>query len=531
MKNSVHPKFLLVVALLIGGAGLIGFMLAASELSEAVRVGAAIGAFVVLAGCGHAAVVRALAPVQALHAWIESLSAGIPRQAPDIPPGSCCGKLAAGLQDLVEANRRHTDWLMSILNAIPASISVTDMDMRWMLCNTAALKSMDKTSMDTVLGRHCSEKRGNLCNTERCGITMLGRGIKDVVIQLPSGHTMKVQLEYLHDQSGKRIGHLEFSSDITQLKQRERDAVILARSGRIATADELTDVVERLNVATSTLREQVSTTQTRINEVSGRMNETATAMEEMYATVQNVASNADSAAEATSSVVEQAQEGATLMGRTVGDMNRVQEQSLLIKTEMERLAEQANTIGNVLTLISDIADQTNLLALNAAIEAARAGEAGRGFAVVADEVRKLAEKTMNATKEVETAIAAIQTSADNSLTTVNNAVQAIDGVVALAGETDTVLTRITELSENAGPAVTAIATAAGQQNQTTEAVNRSIAEVNHLAGDAVTDMSRAMEEVNGIADCSQGIRKILEDIRAKVREEEKAEADALPTDS
>ena len=105
-----------------------------------------------------------------------------------------------------------------------------------------------------------------------------------------------------------------------------------------------------------------------------------------------------------------------------------------IKTDIDQLGQQAQGIGQILDVISDIADQTNLLALNAAIEAARAGEAGRGFAVVADEVRKLAEKTMDATKEVGKAISGIQDGTKRNIANVEQSVKIIEKTTELADQ-------------------------------------------------------------------------------------------------
>ena len=142
------------------------------------------------------------------------------------------------------------------------------------------------------------------------------------------------------------------------------------------------------------------------------MTETATAMNQMNVSVLEVARNASDAADVTTNAREQAEEGSRNLNALIKMIGEVHQHALGLKDSMQDLGNQAQGIGNILNVISDIADQTNLLALNAAIEAARAGEAGRGFAVVADEVRKLAEKTMDATREVGSAVSSIQSVTD-----------------------------------------------------------------------------------------------------------------------
>ena len=243
------------------------------------------------------------------------------------------------------------------------------------------------------------------------------------------------------------------------------------------------------------------------------MSETAAAMNEMNSTVLEVAHNAEGAAEAATSVQGHAHDGADLVTRTIRSMQDVQRQSSGLKDEMSSLDQQAKDIGAVLTLIRDIADQTNLLALNAAIEAARAGEAGRGFAVVADEVRKLAEKTMSATRDVETAIAAIQEGTGNSATTVDGTVTSIEEVSHMAEESGHALERIASLAGDSSSRVSAIAAAATEQSAASDEINRHISEVNALSAHIAEAMDQAAGQVTHMAEQVSVVTTILDDIR------------------
>ena len=206
------------------------------------------------------------------------------------------------------------------------------------------------------------------------------------------------------------------------------------------------------------------------------------------------------------------------MLRTIENIKSVQERSLGLKQDMAGLDQQSRDIGTVLTLIRDIADQTNLLALNAAIEAARAGEAGRGFAVVADEVRKLAEKTMNATREVESAIEAIQQGTDKSATTVEDAVAAIEEVTGMAQDSGRSLEEISALAEDSSSRAAAIATAATEQSAAAEEINRHISDVNVLSATMAEAMKKAALEVREMTDQAHVLKELLNEIRVEETE-------------
>ncbi len=468
-----------------------------------------------------------LSPIRKCVIFAEAISAGHEDAKLEVYRTDCLGHLAESLRTMVSKLEAQAHWYESILNTLPLSVSVTDNDMVWTFCNTNALGSMQKTCQSDVVGKHCSEKQGNICNTPECGIEQLRLGNKQVINHMPNGKTMQIMLDYLRDSQGKAVGHVEIGEDITEKVLLEKKAAAAAHQARMSTVTQLEDVVSHLQKAADTLNASLGDVRDKAGIAADRMAETATAMNEMNATVLEVAHNAEGAAEAATSVQGHAQDGAGIVLRTIQSMQSVQQQSSGLKGDMADLDKQAKDIGTVLTLIRDIADQTHLLALNAAIEAARAGEAGRGFAVVADEVRKLAEKTMSATREVETAIATIQEGTGKSSTTVDGTVTSIEEVGRMAEESGQSLERISNLAGDSSARVSAIAAAATEQSAASEEINRNIAEVNTLSAHIAEAMDMAARQVSDMA----GQVSVVTGILDVIRQEDKKQALATEAES
>ncbi|MHC1790383.1 methyl-accepting chemotaxis protein [Solidesulfovibrio sp.] len=287
--------------------------------------------------------------------------------------------------------------------------------------------------------------------------------------------------------------------------------------GLLQAAQRLGGVVSIVTSASTELSAQIEESSRGAEDQSRRMAETATAMEEMNATVLEVAKNASNAAGITESARLKATDGAGVVDRVTAAIDKVQQQAQVMKADMDTLGRQAQDIGTILNVISDIADQTNLLALNAAIEAARAGEAGRGFAVVADEVRKLAEKTMTATKEVGAAITGIQQAARRNMGNVDAAGQAVTEATDLAAAAGGALAQIVTLVADASDQVRSIATAAEEQSATSEEINRSVDAVSAISAATSRAMDEATRAVAELARQSQELTALMDELEAEGR--------------
>jgi methyl-accepting chemotaxis protein len=295
--------------------------------------------------------------------------------------------------------------------------------------------------------------------------------------------------------------------------EEHRQAAETARQeGMLHAATRLTAVVDALTGATEDLAARAEQATRGAAEQSARLSETVTSMGEMSATVLDVAQNAATASDTAAAAREQAVAGSDVVRRAVAGIGQARDKALRLTDDMAELGRQAEGIGRILGVISDIADQTNLLALNAAIEAARAGEAGRGFAVVADEVRKLAEKTMAATSEVGKAIRDVQDGTQKTVSGVREAVAVIESATGLADESGKALASIVSLIETASDQVRSIAAASQQQSAAAETIERSIADVNRVSEDTAQAMERSTQTVEGLAEQARELGALIEEL-------------------
>ncbi|TWC15968.1 MULTISPECIES: methyl-accepting chemotaxis protein [unclassified Pseudomonas] len=241
------------------------------------------------------------------------------------------------------------------------------------------------------------------------------------------------------------------------------------------------DGVTQIASAAEELSAVTEQTSAGVNSQKIETDQVATAMHEMTATVQEVARNAEEASLAAAAADGEAREGDKVVNEAIAQIERLATEVARSTEAMSVLQQESDKIGSVMDVIKAVAEQTNLLALNAAIEAARAGEAGRGFAVVADEVRGLAQRTQKSTEEIEGLVAGLQNGTQQVSTVMNNSRALTDSSVALTRKAGTSLENITRTVSNIQSMNQQIAAAAEQQSAVAEEISRSIINVRDVS--------------------------------------------------
>jgi methyl-accepting chemotaxis protein len=311
-------------------------------------------------------------------------------------------------------------------------------------------------------------------------------------IQRMAGGDLTVQLTL---ETRDEIRHIADQINAMGCRFRELVGNVLRSTHQVATAaEELSAVSEQTNVG--------------INEQLAQTDQVATAVNQMSATVQEVARSAASTSDATRNAQQESHTGHGVVRDTVTTINSLAEEIRSAAGAVRKLGDDSQEIGKVLDVIRTIAEQTNLLALNAAIEAARAGEQGRGFAVVADEVRTLAGRTQQSTQEIQAMIERLQAGARTAVQAMEASEVKTEEGVSMAARAGEALDSITRSVATIADMSAQIASAAEEQSTVAEEINRNVTQIATVSdqnaaastqtASSSTELARLAEELNGM---------------------------------
>ena len=266
---------------------------------------------------------------------------------------------------------------------------------------------------------------------------------------------------------------------------------------------------EQVAAASEEMSNITSLTNEGVNKQRSEIDQVASAMNEMTATVQEVAKNAMAASNSASNADEETIGGKKVVLATIESINNLASEVDTATGVIKQLEQQSESIGGVLDVIKAVAEQTNLLALNAAIEAARAGEQGRGFAVVADEVRTLASRTQESTQEIETMIEQLQSGTRHAVEVMEKGHHAAQASVEQAAEAGTSLEKITSSVATISDMNTQIASAAEEQSAVAEEINRNVVNINSMAEDVTNGAAQTSNASHSLAELASQLQHLV----------------------
>ena len=350
-----------------------------------------------------------------------------------------------------------------------------------------------KLSVRTDVAKHHGEYRKIMEGTN----TLLDAVIRpvqeaaDVLTELAKGDlTVRVLGEYQGD-------HAMIKDSINQMADSLDQAL-----------NEVGEAVSATASASSQISSSTEELAAGAQEQTSQAAEVASAVEEMTKTILENSKNAVDTAGTAAEAKTAAEQGGRVVAETVTGMKQIADVVKKSAGTVQELGRSSDQIGEIIGVIDDIADQTNLLALNAAIEAARAGEQGRGFAVVADEVRKLAERTTKATKEIAGMIKKIQVDTKGAVDSMQEGTKKVDEGIILADKAGASLNEIVGISQKVGDMVSQIAAASEQQSGASEQISKNVEGISSVTAQTASgtqQIARAAEDLNRLTENLQNL--------------------------
>ena len=284
--------------------------------------------------------------------------------------------------------------------------------------------------------------------------------------------------------------------------------------------DQLRDLVSRINETSQEVAQYTANTQHITNQLAEASEHQAqeiagasSAINEMAMSIDEVSANASESAQVAERSVQIASNGADVVQRSIQGMDIIREQIQETSKRIKRLGESSQEIGNIVALINDIADQTNILALNAAIQASMAGEAGRGFAVVADEVQRLAERSASATKQIETLVKTIQTDTNEAVISMEQTTSEVVKGASLTKDAGVALGEIQNVSTNLAKLIANISDAAKLQSASAGHIATTMNVVQEITSQTTSATFDTARSVSELASMAESLRESVTDFK------------------
>ena len=379
-------------------------------------------------------------------------------------------------------------------------------------CNEVEARE-DKLVQDQINAEYRTEAQAN-----RITLLLVASGVflgifTSVLIVRSISHGLAGMLRMIQEVSAKNLS----VEDVEILSGDEIGKAGIALNGMRSSLREMVRSIASTAEQLAAASEQISSGARQSAETArvqaDQSRHVATAMGEMSATVQQVSEDSQTASDSSHRAAQAAHQGGQVVKEALDTMRRIAESSGTVAARITKLGSSSEQIGAIVAVIDEIADQTNLLALNAAIEAARAGEQGRGFAVVADEVRKLAERTTKATKEIATMIESIQAEAKSAVEAIESGSHEVEIGVEKTTASGAALQEIIRMSEQVGDLISHIATAATQQSSATVEVNSSVTQISNLTDSSSLSAEQTAKACANLSRMALDLRTLVSQFR------------------
>ncbi len=466
-------------------------------------------------------------------------------------------KLFAEFANSINSILQKIQYQSEMLNNLPTPVMSMDTDFNITYINRIGAELIGKDQA-TITGLKCYDQmKTDDCQTERCACAIAMREDKMVSSETIAnpGNNKDLPIYYTgkttRDNEGNIIGAVEFIADLTPTKEKEKYldvstkrlhnvmeqishgdlTVHLEPEGKSEIVDSLfsstNQMVKNIKQIIGQVAESVDSTisvSTQIaasveemsagaEELNNQTHAIATSIDEMTKTIIETTQNTTSAASSARDAGVIADEGGRVVNNTVDGMETISKVVSHAAKKIIELGNNSDKIGEIIAVINEIAEQTNLLALNAAIEAARAGEHGRGFAVVADEVRKLSERTSSATKEIADMVEEIQSYTKQAVSSINEGTTEVQEGKELARKAGEAISNIVEKTNIVVDEINQVATASEEQSSTSEQVAQNIVMINNVSSETLIGIQQVASATYELNQMTENLQEILKQFK------------------